>query len=78
MIPYYYYLDAKRRLHEMNLTIDAICSDGQDQPFLLAQRDIVKLEMEYYRDLSNKFAIIFLILFVVAVTIGLFCCYFLE
>ena len=58
MIPHYYYFDAKRRHKETNLTIEAMGGEEECEivsPLLLAQRSMLEMEMEYYREECDKF-----------------------
>lgn len=49
MLSYIHYISASRRLEEYNKTIKLM--GGQDAPNqLLAQRDMIKLEVDYYAD----------------------------
>ena len=57
MIPYYYYIDAKRRLRESNITIDMMGGEDECQPMIVAQRDMLELEVDYYHTESIKFTI---------------------
>ena len=65
------YYSAKRRLKESNITIDMMGGEDECQPMLLGQRDMLELEVEYYRDRSVKFTIFLLTLITFCVTLGL-------
>lgn len=47
MISIIHYISAKRRLRESNKTVYMMGDDCP--PMLLAQRDMIQLEMEYYK-----------------------------
>jgi hypothetical protein len=67
MIPYFYYLSAKRRLYESELTIEAMGGEEECQDMIVAQRDMLILEMDYYRIQSKKFTIKLLLVTTVCV-----------
>ena len=58
MIPYYYLHEAKQRLVNAKKTIDMMGGEDECQPMLLGQRDMLELEVEYYRQSSKKFTAI--------------------
>ena len=58
MIPYYYLHEAKQRLVNAEKTIDMMGGEDECQPMLLGQRDMLELEVEYYRQSSKKFTAI--------------------
>ena len=60
MIPYYYLHEAKQRLVNAEKTIDMMGGEDECQPMLLGQRDMLELEVEYYRERSKTFTTIFL------------------
>lgn len=60
MLPYYYLYEAKQRLVNAKKTIDMMGGEEECQPMLLGQRDMLELEVEYYRQSSTKFTAIFL------------------
>jgi len=61
MIPYYYLHQAKQRLVVAIETIEMMGGEDECQPMLLGQRDMLELEVQYYRDESDKFTIYLLI-----------------
>jgi uncharacterized protein with GYD domain len=60
MIPYYYLHEAKQRLVNAKKTIEMMGGEEDCQPMLLGQRDMLELEVEYYRERSKTFTTIFL------------------
>lgn len=70
MIPYYYLHEAKQRLVNAKKTIEMMGGEDECQPMLLGQRDMLELEVEYYRETSVKFTIIMLTLITFCVTLG--------
>jgi hypothetical protein len=71
MIPYYYLYIAKQSLIGANKTIVMMGGEDECQPMLLGQRDMLELEVEYYREESKKFTIRLLTVVVFCVTIGI-------
>ena len=61
MIPYYYLHQAKQRLAVAIETIEMMGGEDECQPMLLGQRDMLELEVQYYREESDKFTIYLLI-----------------
>ena len=55
MIAPYYYIDAKRRLRESNITIDMMGGIDECSSMIVAQRDMLELEVEYYQKQSRKY-----------------------
>jgi hypothetical protein len=49
------YLEAKSRLEESIKTIEMMGGENECQPMLLGQRDMIELELEYYRERSKLF-----------------------
>jgi hypothetical protein len=63
-----HYISAGRRLHESEKTVYMMGGEEECQPMLLAQRDMIKLERDYYREEAIKFGIMCLfIMFVFAI-----------
>ena len=60
MIPHYYLYEAKQRLANAEKTIEMMGGEEDCQPMLLGQRDMLELEVEYYRERSKTFTTIFL------------------
>jgi hypothetical protein len=69
MTPYYYLRQARLRLENAKQTIDMMGGEDECQPMLLGQRDMLELEVEYYRERSAKFTIFLLTLTVFTVTL---------
>ena len=65
MISYIHYISAKRRLKESEKTILMMGGETESSQMLCAQRDMIKLEVDYYGEESTKLTIIL-------VTIALF------
>jgi hypothetical protein len=68
MKSFYNYYIAKKRLAMTEETIQMMGGENECQPMLLGQRDMIQLEIEYYREEMNKFTI-FLLTFAVAIGI---------
>ena len=71
MIPYYYYYVAKQSLVGAKKAIAMMGGENECQPMLLGQRDMLELEVEYYRERSAKFTIFLLTLVVFCVTLSI-------
>lgn len=69
MIPYYYLYEAKQRLLGAKKTIVMMGGEDECQPMLLGQRDMLELEVEYYREQSTKCTIFLLTLMVFCVSL---------
>jgi hypothetical protein len=69
MIPYYYLYVAKQSLVGANKAIVMMGGEDECQPMLLGQRDMLELEVEYYREQSAKCTIFLLTLAVFCVTL---------
>lgn len=50
MISIIHYISAKRRLQESNKTVMMMGGEDECPPMLLAQRDMIALETEYYHE----------------------------
>ncbi len=57
MLAYYYLYEAKQRLANAKQTIEMMGGEDECQPMLLGQRDMLELEVEYYRKVSWFFTI---------------------
>ena len=68
MIPYYYYIQAKRSLAGAKKTIELM--GDSDNYMLEAQKDMLELEVEHFRETSIKFTIVLLTLVTFCVTLG--------
>jgi len=67
MIPYYYLWQAKRLLAGAKKTIELM--DDPDNYMLEAQKDMLELEVEHFREQSAKFTIFLLTLAVFCVSL---------
>ena len=67
MIPYYYLWQAKKSLAGVKKTIELM--DDPDNYMLEAQKDMLELEVEHFRETSKKFTIFLLTLSVFCVTL---------
>jgi hypothetical protein len=70
MISYYYLYEAKQRLANAKETIELMGGEDECQPMLLGQRDMLELEVAYYRKVSRFFTIGLLTFGVVSVILG--------
>jgi len=68
MLSIIHYISAGRRLVEANKTIHMLGGEDECQPMLLAQRDMIQLERDYYKEEATKL----LILLVMTIIISLF------
>jgi hypothetical protein len=57
MISYIHYVSAKRRLKESEKTIHMMGGEIESSQMLCAQRDMIKLEVDYYGEESTKLSI---------------------
>jgi len=68
MIPYYYLWQAKKSLDGAKKTIELM---GDSTNYMLeAQKDMLELEVEHFREQSVKFTIVLLTVVVFCVTLG--------
>jgi len=70
MISYYYLYEAKQRLANAKETIELMGGEDECQPMLLGQRDMLELEVAYYRKVSRFFTIGLLTFGVASVILG--------
>ena len=70
MISYIHYISAKRRLHESEKTIHMMGGETESSQMLCAQRDMIKLEVDYYGEESTKLS--FILVVVAIFGIGLY------
>lgn len=70
MISFYNYYTAKKRLALAKETIQLMGGEYQCQPMLLGQRDMLELEVAYYKNESEKFTLIVLTFIVFAGIMG--------
>jgi hypothetical protein len=57
MISFIHYVSALRRLKESEKTVHMLGGEHEAPPMILAQRDMIKNEVEYYQDESIKLGI---------------------
>jgi hypothetical protein len=57
MISFIHYVSALRRLKESEKTVHMLGGEREAPPMILAQRDMIKNEVEYYQDESLKLGI---------------------
>jgi hypothetical protein len=55
MIPYFDYLEAKKRLANAKETIDLMGGESECPDMLLGQRDYLELEVEYFCERNGKY-----------------------
>jgi hypothetical protein len=67
MLSYYHYWQAVKRLESSSKTLELMQPDVPDM--VQAQHEMIERELEYYREESQKFTIILLILFLFCGTI---------
>ena len=65
MLSFIHYVSALRRLKESEKTVYMLGGEQEAPPMILAQRDMIKNEVEYYYDESIKLG-----LFLFALAIG--------
>ena len=58
MISYIHYISSKRRLKESEKTIHMMGGETEASQMLCAQRDMIRLEVEYYGEESTKLTIL--------------------
>ena len=68
MIPYYYLWQAKKSLEGAKKTIELM--DDPSNYMLEAQKDMLELEVEHFRETSKKFTIFLLTLATFCVSLG--------
>lgn len=56
MLSFIHYVSAMRRLKESEKTVYMLGGEHEAPPMILAQRDMIKHEVEYYYDESIKLA----------------------
>lgn len=61
MISFIHYVSALRRLKESEKTVYMLGGEREAPPMILAQRDMIKNEVDYYRDESIN--LLFILLF---------------
>ena len=55
MIPYFDYLEAKKRLDNARETIELMGGESECPDMVLGQRDYLELEVEYFRQVNGRF-----------------------
>lgn len=55
MLSIFHYWSAKDRLKEANKTVHMMGGEVECPPMLLAQRDMIELEMQYYKEMAELF-----------------------
>lgn len=65
MLSFIHYVSSLRRLKESEKTVYMLGGEHESPPMILAQRDMIKHEVEYYKDESIKLG-----LFLFAIAIG--------
>ena len=77
MISIIHYISAGRRLEEANKTIYMMGGEDECQPMLLAQRDMIELEKDYYKEEATRFiAILCAITFLAIVSFSIYSMYY--
>jgi hypothetical protein len=78
MISIIHYISAKRRLKESNKTVMMMGGEEECQPMLLAQRDMIALEAQYYREEMDKLLSLALLISIIMIGCGLLYVFFLK
>lgn len=78
MISIIHYISAKRRLKESNKTVMMMGGEEECQPMLLAQRDMIALEAQYYREEMDKLFNLALLISIIVIGCGLLYVFFLK
>jgi len=55
MLSIFHYWSAKERLAEHEKTIMMLGGESECQPMILAQKDMIELEMQYYKEMVQEF-----------------------
>lgn len=73
MFSFIHYISASRRLKEAEKTVYMLGGPHEAPPMILAQRDMIKHEVQYYKDESYKLGLILMcVFFILAFLIGTF------
>ena len=72
MLSILHYISAKERFAESKKTIHMMGGEDECQPMLLGQRDMVELEMEYYREECFKSIAYLIVTIVIVVPLAYF------
>jgi hypothetical protein len=78
MISIIHYISAKRRLKESNKTVMMMGGEDECPPMLLAQRDMIALEAQYYREEMDKLLNLALLISIIMIGCGLLYVFFLK
>jgi hypothetical protein len=69
MLSFIHYVSALRRLKESEKTVYMLGGEREASPMVLAQRDMIKNEVEYYQDESLKLGVYLFVVAIIGVTV---------
>ena len=69
MLSFIHYVSALRRLKESEKTVHMLGGEREAPPMILAQRDMIKNEVEYYQDESLKLGLFLLAFAVIGIAV---------
>lgn len=69
MISFIHYISALRRLKESEKTVYMLGGEKEAPPMILAQRDMIKNEVEYYEDESLKLGVYLVVVAIIGITV---------
>jgi hypothetical protein len=69
MMSFIHYMSAKRRLKESEKTVFMMGGEREAPPMILAQRDMIKLEVKYYEDEAFLLGLILFALAIFGITL---------
>lgn len=69
MISFIHYVSALRRLKESEKTVHMLGGHHEAPPMILAQRDMIKNEVEYYQDESLKLGVYLGVVAIIGITV---------
>lgn len=69
MISFIHYVSALRRLKESEKTVHMLGGSHEAPPMILAQRDMIKNEVEYYQDESLKLGVYLFVVAIIGITV---------
>ena len=72
MISIIRYVSAERRLKEAQKTVIMLGGEDETPPMVLAQRDMIELERNYYRDEATDFLVHILVASILCIPIFLY------
>ena len=72
MFIWIHYWNTKKRLQESEKTVELMGGEDECQPQLLAQRDMIKMELIYYEDELYRFIGNIAVMTSVFITLGIF------